>query len=276
MARATKAPCVLGWDIGTTGARAVAFDLQGGQLHVADADYPLHSPRPGWAEQDPGQVYDAAITCLGETARWAAEHGHHAAGLGISAILHSLVPMAGDGTALSPSIIWADGRSVAEAEAIRGQTDPLAIYQRTGGPVHPMYLPPKLRWLRRHQPDAFAGAATFGGIKEYVLRRWTGLHVGDRSMASGTGLYNLHTQSWDDEALALAGIDAGRLPALVEPTEPLDVPAERLRDVGLPDDCVVVAGAGDGLLQTIGTGCVAPGQMVAMVATSGAIRAVVD
>ncbi|HEX2033198.1 MAG TPA: gluconokinase [Chloroflexota bacterium] len=268
--------CVIGWDIGTTGARAVVFDLQGRQRQVAAAEYPLHTPRPGWAEQDPEQVYQAAMACLRQATAWASGEGLHALGLGVSAILHSLVPLRRDGSALGPSIIWADGRSVDQAAAIRTATDPLALYQRTGCPVHPMYLPPKLRWLQRHQEGTFRDAATFGGIKEYVLRRWTGLSVCDRSIASGTGLFNLQAGTWDDEALQLAGIDAGRLPPLVEPTQPLEVPQAALRDVGLPPDCVVVAGGGDGVLQTIGTGCVAPGQLVAMVATSGAMRAVVE
>jgi gluconokinase len=268
--------CVVGWDIGTTGVRAVVFDPAGRQGEVASREYPLRSPHPGWAEQDPDEVYEAAMAALAEAAELVARTGRRVAAVGVSAILHSLVPQGPEGEALGPSIIWADNRSVAEAEAIRRETDALALYRRTGCPVHPMYLPPKLRWLRAHQPEAFGRLATVGGIKEYVLRRWTGLSVTDRSIASGTGLYDLAAGTWDGEALSLARIGAGQLPAIVEPEAPLPVPAERLRQAGLPPDCVVVPGGGDGLLQTVGTGCVAPGQMVAMVATSGAIRAVVD
>ncbi len=274
MPRRRNGECVLGLDIGTTGVRAVAFGLDGRQLYVAAAEYPLHAPRPGWAEQDPEQVYQAATACLRQTGAWAREQGRQAVALGLSAILHSLIPVDGSGAALGPSIIWADNRSVAEAEALKRETDPLALYHRVGCPVHPMYSPAKLRWLRRHRPDLFARAAAFVGIKEYVLRRWTGLHLCDRSIASGTGLYQMHAGTWDAAALDLAGITAERLPPLVEPTERLAVGPARLRDLNLPEGCVVVAGGGDGVLQTIGTGCAVPGQMVAMVATSGAIRAV--
>lgn len=267
---------MLGLDIGTTGARAVAFDVRGRQLHVSAGEYPLHTPRPGWAEQDPEQVYQSSTECLREIAIWSRQQGYHAVALGLSAAFHSLIPVDAAGRALDVSLIWADGRSVAEAAEIRSAVDPLALYHRTGAPVHPMYAPPKLRWLARHRADTFAQAASFVGIKEYVLRRWTGLHVCDRSVASGTGMYNMHAGTWDAEALAVAGISEGQLPALVEPTQPLDVPATSLRDLGLPPECVLVAGAGDGVLQTIGTGCVSPGQMVAMVATSGAVRSLID
>ncbi|MBI3973250.1 MAG: gluconokinase [Chloroflexi bacterium] len=270
------AECVVGVDIGTTGARAVIFDLKGQQLSVTAANYPMHTPRPGWAEQDPAQVYDAAMQCLREAARWAREHGRRPVALGLSAILHSFVALDGDGNALTPSLIWADTRSAVESQEITRSTDALALYHRTGCPVHPMYPLAKLRWLRAHRPDVFERSAAFAGIKEYVLRRWTGLTICDRSVATGTGLYNLRAGDWDGEALALAGIDRDRLWSVVETTEPLPVPREALELAGLPADCVVVAGAGDGVLQTIGSGCVFPGQMVAMVATSGAIRAVVD
>jgi gluconokinase len=273
---ATKSDCVLGVDVGTTGARAVAFDLSGKQLFVESRDYALNAPRPGWAEQDPTQVYEAAMVCLRRTAAWAAGAGWHVRALGWSAILHSIIPVDVQGHALDASIIWADGRSTAQAKAIREEVDARALYRRTGCPLHPMYPLAKIRWFREERPEIFQRAATFVGIKEYVLRRWSGLHVCDRSVASGTGLYGAAEQDWDQEALDLAGIAADRLPPLVETTAPLDVPVDRLRDAGLPEDCVVVAGGGDGVLQTIGTGCVRPGQMVAMVATSGAVRAVVD
>ena len=269
-----SAECVLGIDIGTTGARVVAFDVTGRPLHVEARDYALHAPRPGWAEQDPDEVYQAVTACLRAAAGWARESGHHVAGAGISAILHSIIPVDAAGAALDASVIWADTRSTAESQAIKGEIDAAQLYHRTGGPVHPMYPLSKVRWFRAHKPDVFRRAAAFVGIKEYVVRRWTRLHVSDKSVASGTGLYNILGGHWDDEALGLAGITAAKLPPVVEPTEPLSVPAERLRDLGLPEDCVLVMGSGDGVLQTIGTGCVLPGQMVAMVATSGAVRAV--
>jgi gluconokinase len=276
MAKREQGACAIGWDIGTTGVRAVVFDRGGRQRYVAEREYALRSPQPGWAEQDAEEVFLAAMDALREAAAWAGGAGQRVAALGVSAILHSLVPQGPGGAALGPSIIWADNRSVAEAEAIKGETDALALYHRTGCPVHPMYLPPKLRWLRQHRPQAFDGLETVGGIKEYVLRRWTGLSVTDRSVASGSGLYDLRGGTWDAEALRLAQISPAQLPPLVEPAAPLPVPPERLREGGLPEGCVVVPGGGDGVLQTIGAGCVAPGQMVAMVATSGAIRAVVD
>ena len=268
--------CVLGVDIGTTGARAVVFELSGRQRHATSAEYPLHSPHPGWAEQEPAGVLAAVTQCVRQAAEWCAGEGLTPRALGMSAILHSIIPVDAAGEALGASIIWADTRSAGEAEQIKRESDPLALYRRVGGPVHPMYSTAKLRWMRANRGEVFERAAAFVGIKEYVLRKWTGAHVMDRSVASGTGLYDGRRGTWDDEALAIAGIDASRLPPVIETTDLVPAAAESLRALGLPEDCAIVAGGGDGVLQTIGTGTVAPGQMVAMVATSGAIRSVVD
>lgn len=267
---------MLGVDIGTTGARAVIFDPSGRQRHATSAEYPLNSPYPGWAEQEPRLVLEAATQCVRQAAAWCESEGFRPRAVGLSAILHSLIPVDADGEALGPTIIWADTRSAEQAEAIKREVDPMALYRRVGGPVHPMYSTAKLRWLRDNRPEAFESAASFVGIKEYVLRKWTGAHVTDRSVASGTGLYNGVQGTWDDEALAIAGIRADRLPPVIDTTDRVPAAPEQLRALGLPGDCAIVAGGGDGVLQTIGTGTVSPGQMVAMVATSGAIRSVVD
>ncbi|MFM7196280.1 MAG: gluconokinase [Chloroflexota bacterium] len=272
---AVDASAWIGVDIGTTGTRAVVFNRHGRVLEAVSRTYPLLAPRPGWAAQAPTTVHDATTDALTAAAAWAQAHGHHVRAVGLSAILHSVLPIDASGNALDDALIWADTRGDDEARTIRATHDPLALYRRTGGPVHPMYLPPKIRWWRTHRPAMFGATARFAGIKDYVIGRWTGNAVTDRSTASGTGLFDAHAFDWADDLLAIAGIDRGRVPSLVEPTDAIDAPTAWLRSVGLPDDCLLVAGAGDGVLQTLGTGVSSPGQFVAMVATSGAVRSVV-
>ncbi|NDE08786.1 MAG: gluconate kinase, partial [Chloroflexi bacterium] len=164
----------IGVDIGTTGARAVVFVRDGQAMHASTRTYPLLAPRPGWAAQNPGTVSDATTAVLSEAARWARDHSYSVRAVGLSAILHSVLPMDANGDALDDALIWADTRGDDEARAIRASCDPISLYHRTGGPVHPMYLPAKIRWWRSSRPEIFGSAVTFAGIKEYVLRQWTG------------------------------------------------------------------------------------------------------
>jgi gluconokinase len=115
------------------------------------------------------------------------------------------------------------------------------------------------------------------GLKDWVLHALTGAWVTDHCVASATGMLNVHTLTWDEEALRLGGITADMLP------EPVAPPAEvgRVTDeaaalTGLPAGLPVIAGGSDGAMASFGTGVAGPGQMVITVGTSGAVRRIVE
>jgi gluconokinase len=265
---------VVGLDLGTTSAKAVAFDASGRAVGGTEAGYPLLEPEHGHAEQDPDRVLAAALEVVRGAAAAARERGAEVAAISISTAMHALVGVDGDGRPLTPVITWADTRAADEAERLRREHPDL--HDRTGTPLHPMAPLPKLVWLREHEPDAFAAAARWGGLKELVLERLTGAWAVDHSCASGTGLLDLERLDWDAEALELAGVGADRLGALVPTTERLELSGEVAGCVGLPTGLPVVAGGGDGPLANLGVGAVRPGVAACSIGTSGALRLVVE
>jgi gluconokinase len=271
-----SATFVVGLDVGTSGTRAVLHDLAGAEIASAHREYPLETPRPGWAEQDPDRVWSASLQAIADVAALVPTGGTVAA-IGLSTIFHSLVVVDHAGTPLTPSIIWADLRARRQVEYVRNQIDPMAVYRRTGCPLHPMYLPGKILWLREQRPERFARAACFGSIKDEIIARLTGRRIVDRSVASASGLFNFETNTWDAELLQTIGITVNQLPPVVEPTDTVGtLLPEVARVVGLPERTAVIAGAGDGVLSTLGVGAVEPGQMTVMIGTSGAARIAVD
>ncbi len=267
---------VLGVDIGTTGTKAVAFDVEGGTHGSGAREYPLEQPEPGWAVQDPDLLLRAVREAIGEAARKAQGAGARVAGLSFSSAMHGLIALDGSDRPLTPALTWADGRALAQAERLRASREGVALHGRTGTPVHPMSPLVKLMWFAEHEPGIFAAARRWVDVKSWVLAHLTGEWVTDHSMASGTGLLALSTLEWDRGALALAGIDAERLPALVPAAH-----AGRLRDeeapgLGLEAGLGVVAGAGDGPLANLGLGAVHPGVAGCSIGTSGALRVMVE
>jgi gluconokinase len=262
----------VGVDLGTTGARAAVFDGAGRPLGETTREYPLYTPRPGWAEQDADQVWTTAAACLRGALRRANLRRPRVA-LGISGTFHNVLPIGQDGRPRGRALIWADTRAVLEAAQIKASHDPSELYARSGCPVHPMYLPAKLRWLRAH-----GGAAPrYGTIMEDFAHRLTGVWACSRSAASGTGLLNMLRGAWDEELLEIAGVRADQLGPLVEPTEVLgQLTPEAAQATGLDRSSVVVPGAGDGVLSSLGAGTIGPGQMTATIGTSGAVRLVAD
>jgi gluconokinase len=265
---------VLGVDIGTTSTKVVAYDTSGQARPSHSAGYPLREPHPGHAEQDPEEILAAVLESVRAVA--AAVDGP-VAGLSFSSAMHTLIGLDADSRPLTPSLTWADSRSGEQAERLRASTGGLALHRRTGTPVHPMAPLPKLVWFREQQPEVFSKAATWLGIKDYVVLRLCDALVTDHSLASGTGLMDIHRLDWDPEALRIAGITAEQLPELLPTTHVLPglsrVTAET---TGLPAGTPVVLGAGDGPLANLGLGAVDPGVAACSIGTSGALRVMVE
>ncbi len=267
---------VIGLDVGTSGTRAVLHDLTGAEIGSAHHEYPLETPHPGWAEQDPERVWDASQRAIADVVKMVPSGGEVAA-IGLSTIFHSLVAVGRDGVPVTRSIIWADLRARRQVEQLRHRIDPVAAYRRTGCPMHPMYLPGKILWLKETQPDCFASVACFGSIKDEIIARLTGRRVVDRSVATASGLFDLFRNTWDEEIIQAIGIRREQLPDVVEPTDSVGtLRPDVARAVGLGSKTKVIAGAGDGVLSSLGSGAVAPGQMTVMIGTSGASRLVVE
>jgi gluconokinase len=265
---------VVGVDIGTTSTKAVAFDAQGQARVAGHRAYPLRTPLPGRVEQDPEEVADGACAATAEVVRGARERGLRVVGLAFSAAMHAMAGLDARGRPLTPLVTWADRRAADEAARLRAEPRGLELHRRTGTPVHPMSPLVKLRWFAEHEPETFAAARTWLGIKELVVRRLTGELVVDHGIASATGLFSLRAEAWDAEALAYAGIVPAQLPAPVPTTTVLPLSEDGAALVGLPAGTPLVVGSADGPLANLGVGAVHPGAVACSIGTSGALRAV--
>jgi gluconokinase len=265
---------VVGVDIGTTSTKAVAFDTAGRAVATHAVAYPLSEPVPGYAEQDPDEIMAAVVSAV---AGVAGRCGPSVRALSFSSAMHSVLGLDRSGAPLTPALTWADRRASDQAARLRAAPGGLALHRRTGTPVHPMAPLPKIVWFREERPELAARVHHWVGIKDYVLSRLVGELVTDHSVASGSGLMDIHRLQWDSEALDLAGITADQLPMLVPTTTVLPglltSSAERLQ---LAASTRVVVGAGDGPLANLGVGAVRPGVAACSIGTSAAIRVMVD
>jgi gluconokinase len=258
-------PVIVGVDLGTTSAKAVAVDAQLRIWASAAAGYPLHSPQPGWAEQDPDAVVDAALTAMQDVITAAQRAGAQVGAVSLSAAMHSLLAVDDTGRPLTHTLTYADSRAAPQAAALRGTSHGLALYRRTGVPHHAMAPLFKVAWFAEPDPDVAARAVRWISLKEHCLARLGAAPGVDHSIASGTGLLDVRRRTWDPEALDIAGIAAGRLAPLLSTTAVVAAPA-----IAVP----VVIGGGDGALANLGAGAVIPGTAALSIGTSGAVRVV--
>jgi xylulokinase len=258
----------LGIDVGTSAIKAVLVD--GDQAVLAEAAVPLdvQRPHPLWSEQDPEAWWHAVEAAV---ARLKADCPHAFAAveaIGLSGQMHGAVLLGDDDRILRPAILWNDGRSFAEAEALnRDHPDLPAV---TGVLAMPGFTAPKLVWLARHEPGTFAATRTVLLPKDYVGFRLTGERVTEMSDAAGTWWLDEAARDWSEAALAAPGLDRRHMPRLVEGSDPAGtLRPELARAWGLAPDVVVAGGAGDAAAGGVGLGALGDGAAFLSLGTSG-------
>jgi gluconokinase len=267
----------IGIDIGTTSTKAVLFSEKGKGIAKHSVEYPLYTPTPSTAEQDPDQIYEAVLEVLGQVVQRSGVAPEHITCVSFSSAMHSVIAMDGTHRPLTRCITWADNRSTKQAEAIKREKNGHEIYRRTGTPLHPMAPLAKISWLREEHPEIFERTAKFISIKEYVFYRLFKQYIVDYSIASATGLFNLEQLTWDKEALEVAGITEEHLSRPVSTTYVVHGMDTRIaEEIGLHPDTPFIVGASDGVLSNLGVNAIKPGVVAITIGTSGAIRTVVD
>ncbi len=268
---------MIGTDIGTTSTKSVLFTTDGKLKAVHHIEYPLYSPTPATAEQDPEEIFAAVVGSIKQVMLESGVDPAQVKCVSFSSAMHSLIAVDGTGKPLTRCITWADSRSARWADIIKSEHDGHEIYLRTGTPIHPMSPLAKLLWLRNEESGLFGKADKFISIKEFVFHKLFGEYVVDHSIASATGLFNIHELDWDAGALKVAGIDPSKLSRLV-PTRHIMTGLDETwaEHMGLPAAIPFVVGANDGVLSNLGVNAIEPGVVAVTIGTSGAIRTVTD
>lgn len=264
---------ILGIDIGTGSAKAVAVNLDYEPFAVSQHHYPTNCPKPGYSQQDPELIWHAFKNCIADLV---SVHGQPLA-VSLSSAMHSLIPLDQDGSALSDMLTWADSRASEIATRIRESETGTSVYETTGTPVHSMSPLCKIIWIRENDPDLFNRTSKFISIKEYIWFKVFGEFRIDHSIASATGLFDILNKVWSEQALELAGITSRYLSDPVDTDhinqnfDPQSSSIHALK-AGIP----FVIGASDGCTANLGTYAIRPGTAALTIGTSGAIRVAND
>jgi xylulokinase len=269
-------PALVGLDVGTTGVKALALSPEGEVLATATRGYELSTPRPGWAEQDPEDWLRASESALAEVAA-----GREVAGIGLSGQMHGLVVLDEAGGVIRPAILWNDQRTAAECAEIEARIGLARLIELTGNRALPGFTAPKLLWLRRHEPDAYARIARVLLPKDYVRLRLTGEWAIDASDASGTLLLDVARRDWCAEVVDALELPPAWLPPVLEsPAAAGAVVPGAAGPTGstaasnsLLQGTPVAAGAGDQPAAAVGVGAIRPGTLSVVLGTSGVVLA---
>jgi len=262
---------LLGLDVGTGGARAVAVDESGDVVAESSSEYPLHSLRPGWTEQDPEDWWEGAKEALGKVA---AEVENEVVGLGLTGQMHGSVFLDDSGEVIRPALLWNDQRTYIQCEKITEAVGEERLIELSGNPALTGFQAPKILWLRDEEPENYARISSVLLPKDYVRLRLTGEHATDASDAAGTLLLDVKERDWSGEILDALELPSEWMPRVYEgPERTGELRREVAKELGLPAGIPVAAGGGDNAAAAVGVGVVEEGFLSSSVGTSGVLFA---
>jgi len=285
---------VCGIDLGTQSCKVLLYDFDARRV-VALAQSPLgmiegddgtREQEAAWYEKALSACFDAIDPGLRETI----------VGIGVSGQQHGFVPLDESGSPLRPVKLWCDTSTKAECAELTAAAAPggeaggdeagdgeaggdeatggeAALLAETGMLMLPGYTAPKILWLKKHEPEAFARLRHILLPHDYLNFLLTGEYTAEFGDASGTALFDVRSRAWSSRICAL--IDPGVvdcLPRLLEPEESAGrVNSEAATKFGIPEGILVSAGGGDNMMGAIGTGTVRDGFLTMSLGTSGTL-----
>lgn len=260
----------VGHDLGTGGDKAALVDLQGHVLATAFEPYELSHPRPGHAEQDPDDYWNAVCA----TTRRVLAEGDVAPGsvkaVGFAGQMLTLVPLDANGIPTRAAISWMDSRADDEARRLVRRLGGERVVMAIAGAVPSgKDIVCKLAWLKRNEPEVFARTAAFCDATGYLVARATGEMVADHTAAGGTGLLNRKTRQWDRLLTTLIRAPVAKLPSIRACADVVGgLRQGAASDLGLVAGTPVIAGLGDVPAAQVGSGAVDPGDTHICIGTS--------
>ncbi|MCU0515024.1 MAG: xylulokinase, partial [Anaerolineae bacterium] len=265
---------LLGLDISTTGAKALIVDATGRVIASHTTPQPISHPYPLWSEQHPADWWEGIVTSIRAALAAAGLTGDDVTAIGLTGQMHGLVLLDAAGEVLRPAILWNDGRTAAQCDAMTQTIGFDRLLQLTGNRALTGFTAPKILWVRQHEPEVYARAAHMLLPKDYIRFKLTGRYVMDVSEAAGTSLLNVAERTWSQEVLAALHIPAAWMPDLCEgPEVSASISAAGAAATGLKAGTPVVGGGGDQAAGAVGVGAVSPEVIGLVVGTSGVVFA---
>ena len=263
---------VLGVDIGTTSAKAIAFTTEGRRLAAAQEEYALIRPKPGYYELDSPGMLAAVGKVIGAVCTEVGRGKIRA--IACSALGEAVLPVDADGNPLGNTVLALDHRATDQARALAESIAPEEFFRITGQALHPIASICKILWWREHEPELFARTRRFLCWNEMLA-----LHLGVRpaispSLAARTGLYDLRAGAWSQRLMQLADLSEERLGCIAAAGEVVDRVARASADqLGLHPRCVYVSGGWDQACAALGCGAVREGIVVNSMGSTDSLNA---
>jgi FGGY-family pentulose kinase len=248
-------PAVVAVDVGTGSARAGLFGPDGRMLGRAERPIALHRPMPDHAEQSSEDIWSAVAGSVRAARANAGVAAGDVAGLSFDATC-SLVALDREDRPASVSttgedawnvVVWLDHRAIAEAQGCTATGH--RVLDSLGGAMSPEMQVPKLMWLQRHLPEAWARYGRMLDLADFLTFRACGSNARSCCTVTCKWTYLAHEEpGWQQDFLSAVGLadlrDRTAVPARASAIgAPLGkLTAAAAAELGLTTSCTVGCG----------------------------------
>ncbi|GAB3106776.1 glycerol kinase GlpK [Aestuariicella hydrocarbonica] len=253
---------ILSIDQGTTSSRAIIFNERGLPLWQAQQEFEQQYPADGWVEHDPETIWSSTLSVCEKAIQKSRLPASAINCIGITNQRETTIVWDKDtGTPVYNAIVWQDRRTAETCQQLRDSGCEKSIAEKTGLLIDPYFSGTKIQWILQNvdgaRAKAEAGRLLFGTVDSFLLWRLSGgkVHKTDATNASRTMLFNIHTQQWDKELLALLSIPETMLPEVCDCSTDFGMTTPDLFGKSLP----ITGIAGDQQAALFGQACFEPG-----------------
>lgn len=254
---------ILSIDQGTTSSRAALFDRAGALVALRQREFPQRFSRPGWVEQDAGDILGSVAAVVTELLRDTGITPSRIAAIGIANQRETTIVWdRASGKPVHQAIVWQSRQSADICERLGEQA--ALVVERTGLVIDPYFCGSKIRWILEHVDGAIArarrGELLFGTVDSWLAWHMTGgrEHITDVTNASRTLLFDIRSRTWDDELLQVFDVPRAMLPEVRASSGMLGTTSGC---AFLPDGIPIAGIAGDQQAAMFGHACFEPGMV---------------
>lgn len=251
---------LMGIDIGTSACKVAVFDVDGSVIASAGGDYKVYYPKPGWAEQNPEEWWEAVCLAVPAALKKGRISGRDIAGIGIDGQSWSAIPIDREGRTLANTPIWMDTRAEDICRRVGERIGEERIFEVCGNPFKPSYTTPKILWFQKHMPEVYRDTYKILQSNSFIAYKLTGQVTQELTQGYGLHCFDMKKGVWDEEMCRELGVPLRMLPDISKSHTVIGTVTEKAAAAcGLISGIPVVAGALDAACGTLGAGAVHPG-----------------
>ncbi len=254
---------VLGIDVGTTSVKAVLVSSGGRMVDEVSAPHDLLSLRSGWAEENANDWWNNSVTVVSRLKERSPEAFAKIACIGVTGMVPAIVMLDEEGRPVRNTIQQNDARAVDEIREISEKVDQDELFALTGGYTNQQHVLPRMLWVKRHEPEAFAKMKTVMGSYDYVVYKLTGVKSIEMNWAVESGLFDIRRRTWLLDQMRAFDFDPAWFPT-VNPSGKIvgEVTPAAAALTGLAAGIPVIAGSADHVASTLSAGIIGQGDLL--------------